>query len=52
MSVVGMNIFYIAVAASSDRKRPRKTVHTILDCTVEGDSVKIPKKEVSGLYDF
>uniref|UniRef100_A0A8C0YGR8 Histone-lysine N-methyltransferase, H3 lysine-36 specific n=2 Tax=Cyprinus carpio carpio TaxID=630221 RepID=A0A8C0YGR8_CYPCA len=35
-------------SASSDRKRPRKTVHKI-DCTVEGDSVKVPKKEVSGL---
>lgn len=51
MSAVRINIFYISVAASSDRKRPRKTVHKI-DCTVEGDSVKVPKKEVSGLYDF
>uniref|UniRef100_A0A673IMD0 Histone-lysine N-methyltransferase, H3 lysine-36 specific n=1 Tax=Sinocyclocheilus rhinocerous TaxID=307959 RepID=A0A673IMD0_9TELE len=34
-------------SAPSDRKRPRKTVLKILDCTVEGDSVKIPKKEES-----
>uniref|UniRef100_A0A8C1VFB4 Histone-lysine N-methyltransferase, H3 lysine-36 specific n=1 Tax=Cyprinus carpio TaxID=7962 RepID=A0A8C1VFB4_CYPCA len=34
-------------SAPSDRKRPRKTVQKFLDCTVEGDSVKIPKKEVS-----
>uniref|UniRef100_A0A673KDR0 Histone-lysine N-methyltransferase, H3 lysine-36 specific n=1 Tax=Sinocyclocheilus rhinocerous TaxID=307959 RepID=A0A673KDR0_9TELE len=32
-------------SASSDRKRACKTVHKILDCTVEGDSVKVPKKE-------
>ncbi|XP_058654012.1 histone-lysine N-methyltransferase NSD3 isoform X4 [Onychostoma macrolepis] len=40
-----------SVAASSDRKRPRKTVHKILDCTVEGDSVKVPKKEESKQQD-
>ncbi|XP_042611328.1 histone-lysine N-methyltransferase, H3 lysine-36 specific-like isoform X2 [Cyprinus carpio] len=34
-------------SAPSDRKRPRKTVQKFLDCTVEGDSVKIPKKEVN-----
>ncbi|XP_052430657.1 histone-lysine N-methyltransferase, H3 lysine-36 specific isoform X2 [Carassius gibelio] len=34
-------------SASSDRKRPRKTVQKILDCIVEGDSVKVPKKEES-----
>ncbi|XP_016140599.1 histone-lysine N-methyltransferase, H3 lysine-36 and H4 lysine-20 specific-like [Sinocyclocheilus grahami] len=39
------NFFYNK--SPSDRKRPRKTVHKILDCTVEGDSVKIPKKEES-----
>uniref|UniRef100_A0A672SJD0 Histone-lysine N-methyltransferase, H3 lysine-36 specific n=1 Tax=Sinocyclocheilus grahami TaxID=75366 RepID=A0A672SJD0_SINGR len=33
-------------SASSDRKRACKTVNKILDCTVEGDSVKVPKKEV------
>ncbi|XP_016140656.1 histone-lysine N-methyltransferase, H3 lysine-36 and H4 lysine-20 specific [Sinocyclocheilus grahami] len=34
-------------SASSDRKRACKTVNKILDCTVEGDSVKVPKKEES-----
>uniref|UniRef100_A0A671RNX9 Histone-lysine N-methyltransferase, H3 lysine-36 specific n=1 Tax=Sinocyclocheilus anshuiensis TaxID=1608454 RepID=A0A671RNX9_9TELE len=34
-------------SASSDRKRACKTVHKIQDCTVEGDSVKVPKKEVT-----
>ncbi|ROL50219.1 Histone-lysine N-methyltransferase, H3 lysine-36 and H4 lysine-20 specific, partial [Anabarilius grahami] len=32
-------------SASSDRKRPRKPVHKIVDCAFEGDSVKVPKKE-------
>ncbi|XP_077103748.1 histone-lysine N-methyltransferase, H3 lysine-36 specific [Siphateles boraxobius] len=38
-------------SASSDRKRPRKPVHKILDCTFEGDSVKVPKKGESKLHD-
>ncbi|KAK7141092.1 hypothetical protein R3I93_015294 [Phoxinus phoxinus] len=38
-------------SASSDRKRPRKPVHKILDCTFEGDSVKVPKKGESKQHD-
>ncbi|XP_048031723.1 histone-lysine N-methyltransferase, H3 lysine-36 specific isoform X2 [Megalobrama amblycephala] len=38
-------------SASSDRKRPRKPVHKIVDSTSEGDSVKVPKKEESKQHD-
>ncbi|XP_039505239.1 histone-lysine N-methyltransferase, H3 lysine-36 specific isoform X1 [Pimephales promelas] len=38
-------------AASSDRKRPRKPVHKILDCSLEGDFVKLPKKRESKQHD-
>ncbi|XP_067244996.1 histone-lysine N-methyltransferase, H3 lysine-36 specific isoform X1 [Chanodichthys erythropterus] len=38
-------------SASSDRKRPRKPVHKVVDCTSEGDSVKVPKKEESKQHD-
>ncbi|XP_039505240.1 histone-lysine N-methyltransferase, H3 lysine-36 specific isoform X2 [Pimephales promelas] len=37
--------------ASSDRKRPRKPVHKILDCSLEGDFVKLPKKRESKQHD-
>ncbi|XP_073778383.1 histone-lysine N-methyltransferase, H3 lysine-36 specific [Danio rerio] len=31
-------------SAPLERKRPRKSVHKVLDCAIEGESVKIPKK--------